>query len=739
MRYHIPGPARCPASCTAPPRARPASCTAPPRALPGPVHAPLARGAAGVLKRRNVAKAPLRPGGHGAAAAQQPWGTCRGVTRRGRGGRAARGKRRTHRIQRGLGLGRRIVGSAVGAIGLGLAVQAIYSAGFGLFDEIYQRSLVMGFSVVAVLLATPLAGRFELRGARAALLWAVDLALVATMVLAIGWFLTVYDQTQSGLYEFSRTDQIVALAGVAVLLELARRTMGLPLFLFGVFAIVYCLAGSYLPWILRHSSYSLEETMRTMWYSFDGVFGLPASVMVGFIFVFIVFGTMLEGTGAGDILLKIAFGLTGRMRGGPAHAAIVASALFGSISGSVTANVVSTGVFTIPMIRKRGFTATFAGAVETAASSGGQFMPPVMGAAAFIMAELTGIPYLVICVAALLPALFYYASLFCSVLLEARRLGIGPLPPEQRERLVRSDWTRAQLFLIPIVVIVGVLALGRSPAMAGFWAVLAALGTGLFNPAFRGHPRRFVTALVRGGLAGARIMAALGVIGMIIAMMNMTGLGLRFSNLVLSFGDGSLLVSLLLTMAGCLVLGMGMPTVPAYLIIVLVMGPAIRELGVSVLLLHLFVLYFGVLSSITPPVAIAAYAAAPIAESNPFNTALVAVRISLIGFVIPFVFVYNPSLVLVDAYFSPAGLAWVLVRLTLTIWMFSTAFAGVESAPLHPLARVLRLAAGVAMVAPLWEPQLAGFLAAAMLEALPWLARRRRLAGATAPSEGAAR
>ncbi|MEE8395052.1 MAG: TRAP transporter fused permease subunit [bacterium] len=589
---------------------------------------------------------------------------------------------------------------AVWLIGSALALLALYTAGFGLFDPIYHRSLVMGASSVLVLLAEPLASKFRPRDRRVvALLWGIDVVLVATMVTAIYWFLSVYDLLETGIYDFSRQDQVVALLGLGVLLELTRRTMGTPLALFGGFAIVYCLFGSNLPWIFRHSSFSLEETLRAMWYSFDGVFGLPASVMVGFIFVFIVFGVVLEGTGGGAVLLRIAFSLTGALRGGPAHAAVFSSALFGSISGSVTANVVGTGVFTIPMIKKRGFSETFAAGVETAASSGGQFMPPVMGAAAFIMAEITGIPYLTICLAALLPALFYYGSIFCSVLFEARRLGIEPVPKADRERLGWSDFWAAQMFVIPIMTILAVLISGRSAAMAGFLATAAALALGCLNPELRKNPRMLAGTLARAGMAGGRIMVALGVIGMIIAMMNLTGLGLRFSNMVLALGAGNLLISLLLTMGACLVLGMGMPTVPAYLIIVLVMGPAIRDMGVAVVLIHLFVLYYGVLSSITPPVAIAAYAAAPIADSNPIATALMAVRLALIGFVIPFVFVYNPDLVLVEG-FTVVGLLWVLFRLAITIWMFSSAFAGFDKVPLGPFSRLARVVGGVVLLVP---------------------------------------
>ena len=350
------------------------------------------------------------------------------------------------------------------------------------------------------------------------------------------------------------------------------------------------------------------------------------------------------------MLLRIAVSLTGGLRGGPAHAAIAASGFFGTISGSVSANVVGTGVFTIPMIKERGFRSSFAGGVEAAASSGGQFMPPVMGAVAFVMADVTGIPYVVIIGAALMPALFYYGSLFAAVWVEAARSGIEAIPRSQRARVSRRDWWMSLMFVIPILVIIGVLVTGRSPAMAGLWATVVGAALGLMNPEVRRRPQIYLAALVRGGEQCGRIMVAVAAIGIIVGVMNLTGLGIRFSNMILAFAGTDLFFAMFLVAVASMILGMGLPTIPAYLIIVLIMGQAIENLGVPKILVHLFVLYYGVLSAITPPVAIAAYAAAPIAGANPMTTAVQALKLSFVGFIVPFVFVYNPSLSLVAGF-----------------------------------------------------------------------------------------
>ncbi|UTW12417.1 TRAP transporter permease [Marinobacterium rhizophilum] len=615
-------------------------------------------------------------------------------------------------------------------IGFGLALQALYSAYAGGWEPTVHRSLALAFSAALIVLLKPFALEpFMRHGWLKALGYLFDILLFGIIAAAIYLLIEKAADVDSLLVSFSIEEQWLALLAVLALFELTRRVFGLPLLLVSSFSLVYCLYGAYMPWVFSHSGFSLEQSVETIWYGLQGVFGFPTGVVVQLIFVFIVFGVVLERSGAGDSLIRIAFYLTGHTRGGAGHAAIVASALFGSMSGSVTANVAGTGSFTIPMIKRRGFSPAFAGAVEGAASSGGQIMPPVMGAAVFLMADLTATPYLTICLAALIPALFYYGNLFLMVTLEARKAGIQPLPPEQRQRLDKGDWINAIMFIGPILTIIAVLLLGRSPAMAGFWATIAAVVLGFINPAVRRKPAILLEAMAQGGIAGAKILVAVASIGVILAVLNLTGFGLKFALLVQSLGGDSLFIGLVLMAVACLALGMGMPTLPAYLIIVLVMGKTMTNLGLEPLAIHMFVFYFGIMSALTPPVALAAFTAAPIAGANPMATAFVSMKLAFVGFVIPFVFVYNPELLLLGD-FSVQSLLWIAARLLLAIWLLGSGLVGYLSAPLGIWVRVAHLLAGTLLLLddPLWQGL--GLAAALLLLARGMIiARRPEVAG----------
>jgi TRAP transporter 4TM/12TM fusion protein len=423
-------------------------------------------------------------------------------------------------------------------------------------------------------------------------------------------------------------------------------------------------------------------------------------------------------------MLRVATRSTEGFRGGAAHGAVAASALFGTISGSVTANVVGTGVFTMGLMKRQGFRPAFAGGVEASASAAGQFLPPVMGAAAFLMSELVGISYLSICIAALLPALFFFGSLFVGVRLEAARQGMRPVPRAERQPLMPRDIRQSLLFVVPIGTIIAVLLTGRSPAMAGVLAILSAVAAGLLlNPDLRRDPRRLLAGLANGGLAGARIMVAVGAIGILIGVLNLTGLGTRIAESILSFGGDALLPSLILTMLASIVLGMGLPTLPAYLLIVILVGPVLERLGVPLLAAHLFVMYFAVFSALTPPVALAAFAAAPIVNAPPTAIGLTAMRLSAAGFVIPFVFVFDPALLILFAD-GPAEIALVGLRLAVAIWMIATALARFDAGPLPGWAALLRLAAGLALLTIWPGAQAAGLAGAVALVILERVQRR---------------
>jgi len=611
----------------------------------------------------------------------------------------------------------RVCGIAALGIGLGLALQALYTTYWGIWEPRYHRPFAVLACIAIVILSAPLVKTAAPRSRWPnSLRWAVDAAMLAVSTAAVLRFIDNIEDIDNLVAEYSVLDLLIALGVLLVLIELTRRLFGIALAAVALAALAYALFGADLPWVFRHSGFSLEQVMEIVWYGFQGVFGFPTAIVLSLILIYIIFGSVLQSTGAADSLVRIAFALAGGWRGGPAHAAVAASAAFGTMSGSVAANVVGTGAFTIPLIKRRGFAPVFAGAVEAAASTGGQIVPPVMGVAAFLMAELTGVPYLTICAAAVLPAAFYYGSLFLAVRLQARRMGIQALDRSEYPRLNRRDIANAFLFLGPILVILFVLVMGRTPQMAGFWATVAAILLGfLINPELRRDPLRIVKGLARGGVAGAGIMMAVGAIGIILAVVELTGIGLKFAGAVVDSGGAHLVVTLAVAAASALVLGMGMPTLPAYLIISLVMGPAIVKLGVPVLAIHLFVFYYGVLSSVTPPVALGAFAAAPIAGTSPMRTAIAAMGLALPGFLIPFVFVMEPGLLLVLG-FDIESLIWVMLRLSFSIWLLATAVVGFEADDLPWLERGARFLAAVVVLAADWRLQAIGLaLGAAIL------------------------
>ena len=613
------------------------------------------------------------------------------------------------------------------ALGFVLALQALWTSYFGMFDPAWHRTVVFGVCILAAVLLNPLSRRVGASSAGArALCWAVDAALVGVVLLALQRFIATSDAMENMLVDYSRTDQWIALLALFACIELTRREFGLGLALVSGGVLVYCLGGEMLPGLFRHAGFTLDQIVQGTWYGYTGVFGMPVAVVIELLFIYIVFGMVLEATGAGPALIRIAVRATGRVPGGPAHAAIVASTLFGCMSGSVTANVAGTGTFTIPMMKQKGFRPEFAGAVEAAASTAGQVIPPVMGAVAFMLAQLTATPYILVCAAALVPALAYLAALFLAVYLEARRTGVGAAEISELPRLNRRDAIESLMFVVPIATVIVVLLMGRSPAMAGFWATVSAIVMGLLNPELRRDPMRLVRSLAQGGAAGARIMIAVGAIGIVVAGMNLTGLGLAFAQTVGALGSENLFLSLLLTAVACLALGMGMPTLPAYLIIVLVMGPALRAMGAPLIAVHMFVLYYAVLSAITPPVALAAFAAAPIANANPMRVGVVAMRLTVAGFIVPFLFVLNPSLLLIVD-FDGGDFAIGVLRIVCVVWALSAALAGHGLARLAlPMRGAYVVAAALALMKGTGVDWL-GFAAVAGLLAFELLRGRRAL------------
>ena len=581
-----------------------------------------------------------------------------------------------------------------------LGMIALYSSGVGLVEPKFHRAAGFALALVAGLAAarSRRVANGDTLAPKERWVLATDFALLVAGLWSIWSFYFVQSQMETALYDVTQADAWPALAGLIVFLELCRRLWGWGLFGVGTFGVLYLLYGQGLPGIMAHSGFSLTEVAEALWYNTNkGVFGSITNIVLSTVFIFIIFGVLLEGTGAGDTLLKFAFLATRKTRGGPAHAAILASSMFGTMSGSTVANIVGTGTFTIPMIKKRGFSPTFAAGIEATASSGGQIMPPIMGAAALVMADLTGVGYLNIIVAALFPALFYYFSLFAAVTVEARRQGIEVQSMSVDDEITRVDLINSVLFLGPIATIIGSLIAGYSTSAAGFYAIVVLLALSVINPVVRADPMRVWRSFLKGAQSGATLLIAIAAIGILVGSLDSTGLGLKLANVIATVRGESLFSALLVAMAGALILGMGMPTLPAYLIIILVMGPAIQALGVSMLTAHMFVFYYGVASSLTPPVAIAAYAAAPIAKANPLMTAFMSFRLGMAKFIIPFVFAFYPTVLIIEE-FSLLPFLWIVARTCFCIWLFSSALSAYDRRKLSIPEIVIRFVAAFTLL-----------------------------------------
>ena len=575
---------------------------------------------------------------------------------------------------------------------LALSIIAIYASGFALIDPKFHRALCCALALITIVLLPyrKIENSIKFLISRITL----DFLIIVFGILTVLKFYDVQYILENELYDVTYFDGLYSIVGLGIFIEVCRRSWGYALFFVGVFAVIYLYFGSHFPSFLQHSGFNERLIGENLWYNMNkGVFGTITNIAVNTVFIFILFGVLLEGTGAGHTLLKFAFILTRRTRGGPAQAAILASSMFGTMSGSVVANIVGTGTFTIPMIKKRGFTPTFAGGIEATASSGGQIMPPIMGAAALVMADLTGINYLSIALAALIPALLYYFSLFSSVTMEARKQNIEIKELDIDSRITVRDWINSILFVVPIFLVIFSLLFGSSTSRAGFYAVISILVLSFINPEIRKNPVKLLNSVIKGGTQGAKLLIAIVVISMLVGAIDSTGIGIKLASFMNELRGDSLFLSLTLAMIGALVLGMGMPTLPAYLIIIVVMGPALQNLGVSVLIAHLFVFYYGVASSLTPPVALAAYAAAPIAGSNPIITSLMAFRLGIAKFIIPFAFAYYPCLLIIEN-FSWLEFISIVPRLLISIWFINSALAKFDFTKLSWTEVILRLSVG---------------------------------------------
>lgn len=473
-------------------------------------------------------------------------------------------------------------------------------------------------------------------------------------------------------------DVAVGIVGILVLFESCRRIVGLPIMIIAGSFIVFAFAGKYLPGFLHHRGYSLQRVVCHLFYNTEGIMGTPIGACSTFIFLFILFGALLEKTGIGHFFIDVCNALAGGASGGPAKVAVLSSALLGTVSGSSVSNTVGSGSFTIPMMKRLGYKGEFAGAVEAAASTGGQIMPPIMGAAAFLMAESLGLPYITIVKAAIVPAILYFTGIFITVHLEAKKLGLKGLPKDQLPRFMPL-LLRKGYMILPLVVIIYFLCAGKTAVFAALMGIIACVLVGFGvsvsdlahgrKPSFGG--KDIVEIMCTAARNIISVAIACGMAGIIIGIVTLTGLGLRLGNGLVMLAHGKLLLTLVFTMVASIILGMGAPTTANYLITSTITAGAIISLGIEPLAAHMFAFYFGIIADVTPPVALAAIAGAAIAKAKPMKTALNATKLAIGAFIIPYMFVYNSKMLIINA----SALSVVMIIITAILGMFGISVA----------------------------------------------------------------
>ena len=522
-----------------------------------------------------------------------------------------------------------------------LSLFQLYSAGIQPLSAIYQRCIHITLIMTLAFLLFPATKRASRQ--KQDIYFYIDLLLVGLALLVAGYILFNYGQIIERQGDWTKTDVLFGLIATFLVIEACRRTIGLVMVIICLAFLVYAYFGPYMPEFFAHKGYSIERISTLLYLTTEGIYGLPLGVAATFVFIFVLFGSILQKTGGGDFFINLSYAMTGRMTGGPAKTAVLASGFMGSVSGSAIGNVVTTGSFTIPMMKKLGYKPHIAGAVEAAASTGGQLMPPIMGAGAFLMAEFTNTSYLYIIKVALIPAIMYFAAVLFFVHFAAKKMGFLGLPGDQLPR-IGETLKNGLHFLIPLGILIYVLIRNFSPMMAGFIAVVATFLTAMIRKRSRLGLRDTIDALALGGRNAITVSVACAAAGIIVGMVSLTGMGLKFSSMVVSISGGVPLIAIILIGLASLVLGMGLPVTASYIVLVILAGPALVEMGVALITAHMIVFWYSQDANVTPPVALASFAGAGIAGANPMRCAFSSWKIAKGLYIIPIIMAYQPLL-----------------------------------------------------------------------------------------------
>lgn len=578
------------------------------------------------------------------------------------------------------------------AILISFSLFQLYTAIFGTLPAQLQRMTHLGFVILLAFWLYPATDRGDRHT-----IPVLDLLLGLAFAGIAAYFIMNYEGLMSRSGAYTTLDLIIGAAGILLVIEACRRVVGWPIVIIASCFILYAYFGASMPGFLMHRGYSVQRIISHLFYTTEGIIGMPLGVCATFVFLFILFGSFLDKTGIGQFFIDVANSLAGWAAGGPAKVAVLTSALQGTISGSSVSNTVSTGSFTIPLMKSLGYKPEFAGAVEASASTGGQLMPPIMGAAAFLIAEAVGVPYGQVAKAAILPALLYFTSIWIMVDLEAKKLGLKGLPREQLPKAGPLFMEKGHL-LLPLVVIITLLVMDYTPTFAAMGGIISTVVVPYLRKSTRIAPSVIATALVNGARNIIGVACACSVAGIIVGVVTLTGLGLKVGEGLVGLAGNNMMIALFFTMITSLILGMGVPTTANYLITSTIAAPIVMKLGVPAIAAHLFAFYFGILADITPPVALAAYAGSAIAKSNPFLTGVTATKLVLPAFLIPYIMVYNPALILVDT----NGMQVIQIIVTSLVGLFgiNACTAGYLMGPLKLWLRILAIAGGVMLIDP---------------------------------------
>ncbi len=591
-----------------------------------------------------------------------------------------------------------------------------------MLDAQLQRAVHLGFGLALVYLLYPSRKRWSRTKVHP-----LDVVLAILGAASPAYIVLEYQQLVLRSGTVTTSDLAVGLIGILLVVEATRRVVGIPMVMVVLCFIAYAFAGPYMPGVLAHRGLTLNQLVGHLYFTTEGIFGIPLGVSSTFIFLFILFGAYLESTGLGKFFIDLANSIAGWASGGPAKVAVLSSGLMGTVSGSSVANVVGTGSLTIPMMKKLGYHKNFAGAVEAAASTGGQLMPPVMGAAAFLMAEFVGVPYIDIVKAAVVPALLYFTGVWLGVHFEAKRSNLKGLPREQLPKFGRLFIERGHLAL-PLVVIVYLLVSGYTPMRAALVAIVLSIVCSALRKSTRMKPIEIVRGLDKGARNVLSVLVACASAGIVIGVVTKTGVGLKLASGLLALSGGLLLPTLFFTMITAIVLGMGVPTTANYVITSTIAAPAIIQMGVPVLAAHMFVFYFGIIADVTPPVALAAFAGAGIAGGNALKTGINASKLAIAAFIIPYMFVLSPVILMVDATIGNVLLA----TMTAIIGMvaLSSALIGYLVDNCRAYERIILIAGGLMMIKPGMLTDIAGFVLFALVLVSQWQRKKAQRAAA---------